>query len=56
MSYDISVVQNAQGYFNTSLQTFDLFGVGDSEKNTKQKIKSEEKTGDILNLGCIKTS
>lgn len=32
MSYDISVVQSAQGYFDTSLQTFDLFGAGDREK------------------------
>ena len=33
MSYDISIVQNTQGYFDTSLQTFDLFGAGDREKN-----------------------
>lgn len=33
MSHDISIVRAAQGYFDTSLQTFDLFGAGDGEKN-----------------------
>ncbi|KAG8001374.1 RNA-binding protein 4F [Nibea albiflora] len=35
---------SAQGYFDTSLQTFDLFGAGDREKNRERKkwIDSEE--------------
>lgn len=41
MSYDISIVQNAQGYFNTSLQTFDLFGAGDRKKRSERGKQQE---------------
>ncbi len=52
MSYDISIVQSVQGtqgYFDTSLQTFDLFGTGDREQNTErereQRIEPEDGGG-----------
>lgn len=37
MSYDISIVRSAQGYFDTSLQTFDLFGAGDRGENQRKR-------------------
>ncbi len=48
MSYDISIVQSVQGtqgYFDTSLQTFDLFGTGDREQNTeRERERTEDRT------------
>lgn len=48
MSYDISIVQNAQGYFDTSLQTFDLFGAGDRGKNRERDRTSGEERREII--------
>lgn len=44
MSYDISIVQSAQGYFDTSLQTFDLFGARDRGEK-KQRGRTRQSGG-----------
>lgn len=42
MSHNISVVQNACRYFDTSLETFDLFGDQDGRENGRKQMRRKD--------------